>query len=83
VHDNAVFVRLPQIVGRSALLLLLSGAFPDRSLLVLWQSASGNLTVCKTSFKSYVAAGHDKGSTLGVWPSDDAVVSMGKKVLGM
>ena len=46
-------------------------------------SANGSLQVCGSSFKAYQAQGHDEGSTLAKWPSDDALVAMGKKVLGM
>ena len=33
--------------------------------------------------ETYQAKGHDKGTTLSAWPSDDAIVAMGMKVLGM
>ena len=46
-------------------------------------SKSGELQVCKTDFKAWTAAGHDKGSTLAKWPADAELIAMGKKVLGM
>ena len=44
---------------------------------------SGSLDVCGTSLQKWVAAGHDKGSSVSKWPTDSALVAMGKKVLGM
>ena len=46
-------------------------------------SQDGKLQVCGMDFDKYQAEGHDKGTTLAPWPSNDAVVTMGKKVLGM
>ena len=46
-------------------------------------SQSGDLQVCGEDFAKYVAEGHDKGSSVAKWPADDALVAMGKKVLGM
>ena len=46
-------------------------------------SKSGTEDVCGMPFKAYQAEGHDKGTTIAAWPSNAAVVAMGKKVLGM
>ena len=46
-------------------------------------SRSGSLEVCGEEFTKYVAGGHDRGSSVGKWPTDSVLISMGKKVLGM
>ena len=45
-------------------------------------SKTGTLSVCGMNFSQWQAEGHDKGTTVGVWPSDEAVVAMGWAVLG-
>lgn len=46
-------------------------------------SQDGKLQVCGMDFSKYVAEGHDHGSSVAAWPSNSAIVAMGKKVLGM
>ena len=46
-------------------------------------SQSGSAQVCGMDFKAWQAHGHDPGSSIAKWPSDDDVIAMGRKVLGM
>lgn len=46
-------------------------------------SRSGKLEVCGMDFEKYLAEGHDKGSSVAAWPTDEKLVAMGKTVLGM
>ena len=44
-------------------------------------SRSGNHNVCGTTLAKWVAAGHDNGTTISHWPTDDELVDMGKRVI--
>jgi len=44
-------------------------------------SSSGTVDVCGTTLEKWVAAGHDKGTTISKWPTDDVLVQWGKKLL--
>ena len=45
---------------------------------------SGELKVCgATSLTAWVAAGHDRGSSLHTLPTDDEVIEMGRNLLGI
>lgn len=44
---------------------------------------TGAATECKMPLEQWQAKGHDKGSTVAKTPSDDAIISMAKTVLGM
>ena len=44
-------------------------------------SKTGRLKVCGKNFSEWQAEGHDKGTTVAPWPTDDYVVAMGKGVL--
>jgi len=46
-------------------------------------SASGQLNVCGTTLSQWVAGGHDHGTTIAKWPTDEILVQAGKQVLGI
>eukprot|EP00937_MAST-01D_sp_MAST-1D-sp2_P005490 g5490.t1 len=46
-------------------------------------SESGNENICSTTLSQWVKQGHDQGTTISKWPTDDALVAMGKRTLAM
>jgi len=44
-------------------------------------SSSGKLNACGTTLKNWVSQGHDKGTTIGKWPSDDELIGWGRALL--
>lgn len=44
---------------------------------------AGAMDVCGTTLSKWVAAGHDEGTTMAKWPSDEALVAWGKQVLNV
>ena len=45
-------------------------------------SRGGNVTSCGMPLVDWVKAGHDKGTTVGVWPQDAALVARVREMLG-
>lgn len=46
-------------------------------------TSSGDASVCGTTLSKWVAEGHDPGTTVGKWPSDQVVIDAARQMLGM
>jgi len=80
-----------RFINNSVVLLDPGRGYSSDCQLAQDQQVSGNsvyiknasLNVCGTTLQKWVAAGHDNGTTIHDLPSDEALVQMGKDLLGM